>query len=38
MNDARFKELLNLHLDHRLSADEAHELEQALKADPVRRR
>ncbi len=38
MNDARFKELLNLHLDHRLSADEAHELEQALKADPARRR
>jgi len=38
MNDARFKELLNLHLDHRLSAEEARELERALQADPVRRR
>ena len=38
MNDARFKELLNLHLDHRLSAEEARELEQALQADPARRR
>lgn len=38
MNDARFKELLNLHLDQRLSPGEAHELEQALQADPVRRR
>ena len=38
MKDARFKELLNLHLDHRLSAAEAEELELALKADPARRK
>jgi hypothetical protein len=38
MNDARFKELLNLHLVHRLNADEAHELEQVLQTDPARRR
>jgi hypothetical protein len=38
MNDRRFKELVNLHLDHRLSDDEAKELEQALRADPARRR
>ena len=38
MNDRRFKELVNLHLDHRLSADEANELEQALRADPARRK
>lgn len=36
MKDARFKELLNLHLDHRLSAAEAEELEAALRADPAR--
>jgi hypothetical protein len=35
MNPNRFKELLNLHLDHRLSKDEAHELDQALRSDPV---
>lgn len=38
MKDARFKELLNLHLDHRLSASEAEELEAALRADPARRK
>lgn len=38
MKDARFKELLNLHLDHRLSAAEADELEAALRADPARRK
>lgn len=38
MNDRRFKELVNLHLDHRLSGEEAKELEQALHADPARRR
>lgn len=38
MKDARFKELLNLHLDHRLSAAEAEELEAALRDDPVRRK
>lgn len=38
MKDARFKELLNLHLDHRLSPAEAEELESALRADPARRR
>ena len=38
MNDRRFKELVNLHLDHRLSGDEAEELEQALITDPARRR
>ncbi len=38
MKDARFKELINLHLDHRLSAAEARELEQALQSDPERRR
>lgn len=37
MKDARFKELLNLHLDHRLSPAEAEELEAALNADPARR-
>lgn len=38
MKDTRFKELLNLHLDHRLSPAEAEELEAALRADPARRR
>ena len=38
MKDARFKELLNLHLDHRLSSAEAEELEAALRDDPVRRK
>ena len=38
MKDARFKELLNLHLDHRLSPAEAEELEVALHADPARRK
>lgn len=38
MKDARFKELINLHLDHRLTAAEARELEQALQSDPERRR
>ena len=38
MKDARFKELLNLHLDHRLSPAEAEELEAALREDPARRR
>jgi hypothetical protein len=38
MKDARFKELLNLHLDHRLSDSEAEELEAALEGDPSRRK
>lgn len=38
MNDRRFKELVNLHLDHRLSPGEAAELEHALREDPARRR
>ncbi len=38
IDDAKFKELLNLHLDHRLSAEEAALLERALAADPARRR
>jgi anti-sigma factor RsiW len=38
MKDARFKELLNLHLDHRLSPAEAEELEAGLREDPARRR
>ena len=38
MKDARFKELLNLHLDHRLTPAEAEELESALREDPARRR
>ena len=37
MKDTRFKELLNLHLDNRLSPTEAEELETALNADPARR-
>lgn len=37
MNDTRFKELVNLHLDHRLNTEEARELEQAL-TEPARRR
>jgi hypothetical protein len=36
MNDQRFKELLNLHLDHRLTAGEARELEDTLRTDPAR--
>jgi hypothetical protein len=36
MKDARFKELLNLHLDHRLSPADAEELEAAVNADPAR--
>ncbi len=38
MKDARFKELLNLHLDHRLSPAEAAELEAALRDEPARRK
>jgi hypothetical protein len=38
MKDARFKELLNLHLDHRLSPADAEELEAELRADPARRK
>lgn len=38
MKDARFKELLNLHLDHRLSPAEAEELDAAIRTDPVRRK
>lgn len=38
MKDARFKELLNLHLDHRLSPAEAEELEAELRANPARRK
>lgn len=37
MTNDRFKELLNLHLDHRLTVAEASELELALR-DPERRR
>jgi hypothetical protein len=36
MKDTRFKELLNLHLDQRLSAEEAEELEAELRANPAR--
>lgn len=36
MKDTRFKELLNLHLDQRLSAAEAEELEAALRENPAR--
>ena len=38
ITDLRFKELVNLHLDLRLSPEEARELEQALEAEPARRR
>jgi hypothetical protein len=38
MSDQRFKELLNLYLDHRLSDAEASELEQCLRADAGRRK
>ena len=38
MSDQRFKELLNLYLDHRLSDAEAVELEQSLRADAGRRK
>ncbi len=37
MNDARFKELLNLYLDHRLSAADAAELEAEVMRNPARR-
>lgn len=37
MNDSRFKELVNLYLDQRLSSADAKELEHALEADPARR-
>ncbi len=38
MTDPRFKELLNLYLDHRLDESEAAEFEQALRVDAVRRK
>lgn len=38
MNDQRFKELLNLYLDHRLEGADAIEFEQALRVDASRRR
>ncbi len=38
MNDTRFKELINLYLDHRLSAAEARELERAMQENPALRR
>jgi hypothetical protein len=38
MTDQRFKELLNLYLDHRLADGEAREFEQALRADAARRK
>lgn len=38
MKDARFTELLNLYLDHRLSADDAAELEAEVMRNPARRR
>ncbi|MEY4489726.1 MAG: hypothetical protein RIQ79_2234 [Verrucomicrobiota bacterium] len=38
MTDLRFKELLNLYLDHRLGEAEAVEFEQALRADATRRK
>lgn len=38
MSDQRFKELLNLYLDHRLSEAEAVEFERALLADAARRK
>jgi hypothetical protein len=38
MNETRFKELLNLYLDHRLSPEEARELERALAEQPSLRR
>lgn len=38
MNDRRFKELVNLYLDHRLDASQARELEAALQAEPCLRR
>ncbi len=37
-SDPRFRELVNLHLDHRLNAGEALELELLLQAEPARRR
>ncbi|MFH1499843.1 MAG: hypothetical protein ABII82_18685 [Verrucomicrobiota bacterium] len=38
MKDARFNELLNLYLDHRLSEADAAELEAEVTRNPVRRR
>jgi len=38
MTDQRFKELLNLYLDHRLDGPESLEFEQALRADAGRRK
>lgn len=38
IDEKKFRELLNLHLDHRLSSEEAALLERALAEDPARRR
>ncbi len=38
IDDAKFKELINLHLDHRLGEADAALLERVLAADPARRR
>ncbi len=38
MNDARFKELLNLYLDHELTPEQTSELEAEILQNPVRRR
>ncbi|MCS6242875.1 MAG: hypothetical protein H2172_03310 [Opitutus sp.] len=38
MNDRRFTELLNLYLDHQITAAEAAELEAAVHSSPARRR
>jgi len=38
MNDRRFTELLNLYLDHQITAAEAVELEAAVHSSPARRR
>ncbi len=38
MNDSRFTELLNLYLDHQITAAEAAELEAAVHSSPARRR
>jgi hypothetical protein len=38
MNDRRFTELLNLYLDHQITAVEAAELEAAVHSSPARRR
>lgn len=37
MNDARFKQLLNLYLDHELTSDQASELESEVLRNPARR-